>query len=97
MTPTNTTKFLLTISLVALGVGLADAAVGGDWDRFVVMGIVLLSVGAVVGRASWHRPAVPLRSDLTSWLRERSEATGEPLGAVADRAVVSYRRDMGAA
>jgi len=95
MTPTNTTRFLLATSLVALAIGLIDAAVGGEWDLFVVMAIAFAGVVAVYGRASWHRPAVPLRADLTSWLRERSAATGEPMGAVADRAVATYQRDLG--
>ena len=38
--------------------------------------------------------AVPLRRDLVTWLRRRAATTGEPLEAVADRAVAAYRRRL---
>jgi hypothetical protein len=96
MTPNNINRVLLTAALVALGVGLADAAIGGQWDLFAVMAVAAAGLVVVVSRATWGRPAVPLRSDLTAWLRERSQSTGEPMGAIADRAVARYRGDYGA-
>lgn len=95
MTPNNTTRILLVAAVLALAIGLADAAVGGEWDLFAVMTLAAIATAAVVARATWSRPAVPLRRDLTAWLRERSQSTGEPMGLIADRAIARYRRDYG--
>jgi hypothetical protein len=86
---------LLISNLVVLLVGLLDAAIGGDWDLFVVF---LIGVGigiALLLRVESRRPDVPIRRDLVAWLRDRAAISGESLGSVADRAIATYAERYG--
>lgn len=58
------------------------------------IGLLLLLFLVIMRAGSARRGAVGLRPDLAAWLTERSEATGETPGALADRAVASYRAAM---
>lgn len=95
--PTTATRLpLLAIGLVGL-VGVIDATRDRSWDTGGLFAAVVVLALVLVARSSVHRPLVPLRADLVRWLRTRSEITGEPFDRVADRAVSTYRRQLGEA
>ncbi len=56
----------------------------------MVVGLTALHALAIERR----RPIVTLRGDLFRWLRRRSSLTGEPLPALTDRAVATYRHAL---
>jgi len=96
MNPNNAVTLLLLAVAVVLGVGLVDAALGAEWDLFVVTAIALGLQLVLIVRSRGRRQSVPLRRDLVQWLRERSELSGEPISVIADRAVSHYRERFGA-
>lgn len=90
MSPTITTKLLMVSGIVVTAVGAVDAAIGGEWDLFVLFVVALGTATALVLRLESRRPAIPIRRDLVAWLRDRSSISGESLSAVADRAISTY-------
>jgi hypothetical protein len=90
MSPTATTRLLVFAGIVVALIGAIDAAIGGEWDLFVLF-IAILVIAAALGlRLESRRPAIPVRRDLVAWLRDRSSISGEPLSTVADRAIATY-------
>ncbi len=87
-------RVLLSISLVIVGVGLLDAFIGGDWDLFVVFALSLVVQAVVWFRHRANRTPVTLRPDLASWIERESQRTGEPFDDVADRAIAWYRHGL---
>jgi hypothetical protein len=88
----------LVVSLVVVsGVGTVDAAIGREWDLLVVLVLALALSIALASRLETGRPAIPVRRDLVTWLRERSAVSGETIGALADRALSAYRERYGQA
>ncbi len=85
---------LVAVGLLALA-GLFDAWVIGEPD-LVVLSTALLGFCAVllVRTLSSRRP-VRVRADLARWLSQRSDITGEPAERIADRALASYRVQLG--
>jgi hypothetical protein len=95
MSPNGTVRLLLTANLVVLAVGVVDAAIGSDWDLFVVFAIGFAIGVALLLRVESRRPSIPIRRDLVSWLRDRASVSGESLGTVADRAIATYAERYG--
>ncbi len=96
MNPTGTTKLLVVAAIVVALAGAIDAAIGGQWDLFVLF-LAGLGIATVLGlRLESRRPAVPIRRDLVAWLRNRSSISGESLSAVTDRAISTYADRYGA-
>lgn len=90
MYPTGTTKLLVVSGIVIALVGAIDAAIGGEWDLFVLF-LGSLAVATALGlRLESRRPSIPVRRDLVVWLRDRSSISGEPLSSVTDRAIATY-------
>jgi hypothetical protein len=95
MNQNNLARLLALAIAIVLAVGIADSALGRQWDLFAVM---LLALGLhlwAVGMSKLGRPLVGLRRDLTEWLRQRSQVTGEPIPALTDRAVAQYKDRYG--
>ncbi len=82
----------LTLStLLIAGVGGVDAALGGNWDLFVLFGFVVVMQLWVLAKVLSNRVAVSLRPDLARWATQRSQRTGEPVTDVIDRAVALFQ------
>ena len=96
MYPTGTTKLLVVSGIVVALVGAVDAAIGGEWDLFVLFLAGFVIATALGLRLESRRPAIPIRRDLVAWLRDRSSISGEPLSTVTDRAIISYVDRYGA-
>ncbi|MDK1009936.1 MAG: hypothetical protein QGM46_06995 [Actinomycetota bacterium] len=90
MNPTATTRLLVVSGIVVALVGVIDAAIGGEWDLFVLFMTTFAIATALGLRFESRRPAIPIRRDLVAWLRDRSSISGEPLSTVADRAISTY-------
>jgi hypothetical protein len=91
---TRAALVLVAASVLATAVALVDVLQDGNGDLVVLLTIVLvllLAAGAVVLRT---RSAMPLRPDLSTWLRRQAGATGEPVGRLADRCVAAYRAGL---
>jgi hypothetical protein len=85
---------LVAVSALATAVALVDVLQDGNGDLVVLLTVVLVllvAAGTAVLRA---RSAVPLRPDLSTWLRRQAAATGEPVGRLADRCVAAYRAGL---
>jgi len=85
---------LVAASALSTAVALVDALQDGNGDLVVLLTgvlVLLVAAGAAVLRA---RSAVPLRPDLSTWLRRQAGATGEPVGRLADRCVAAYRAGL---
>jgi len=94
LTPNLSNTLLLAAASIAAIIGIVDAAVELEWDLLVLFSIILGIHLVIWLHLSWGRPAVPLRADLVSWLRDRAVAGGEPVERVADRAVGAYRAGL---
>lgn len=94
LAPSLGTQVVLAVALVLSVVATVDASVGRHWDLVVVTGAVDVVLALILASSRWGRPGVPIRSDLVRWLRRRAVETGEPLEAIVDRAVATYRRDV---
>jgi hypothetical protein len=94
VTPTDLNKLILALAVVVSVVGAIDAWVGESLDLVVVFALGGALQLALLLRLQGRRPAVPIRSDLVAWLRDRAAAGGEPIGAVADRCVAACRADL---
>jgi hypothetical protein len=92
--PSFGSQVVLTVALLLAAVATIDAALGRHWDLVALEGVVVVLLAMVLAGSRWGRPAVPVRSDLVRWLRRRAVETGEPVGAIADRAVATYRREV---
>ena len=95
MSPTETTRLLVVAMVIVTVIGAVDAAIGGEWDLFVLFAVSLALSLALVARLETRRPAIPIRRDLVVWLRDRAAVSGEPLTTVADRALSAYRERYG--
>jgi hypothetical protein len=79
---------------VATAVALVDVLQDGNGDLIVLLTIVLVLLVTAVAAILRARSAIPLRSDLSTWLRRQAAATGEPVARLADRCVASYRAGL---
>ncbi len=91
MTPSHSNITLVVITAIVAAVGLVDAIVSGEGDFVAVFGAMVLLLTALLVRTQTSRVRITLRSDLVAWLRRRSASSGEPMDAIADRAVAAYR------
>jgi len=89
-----TDKFLLSLALVAVGVGILDASFGREWDLLVVFALVGVIMLVLWLRQGAERMPVTLRADLAQWVRERSHRTGEPFEDFLDRSVARSRHRL---
>jgi hypothetical protein len=85
---------LLAASVLATVVALVDVLQDGNGDLVILLTIVLVLLLTAAAAALRARSAVPLRPDLTTWLRRQAGATGEPVGRLADRCVAAYRAGL---
>ena len=94
MGTSRTDLFLvLAVGLVALA-GLFDSWVIEEPDLVVLFATVLVLCSALLTRWLLRRQ-VRIRTDLARWLQRRSDLTGEPVGQIADRALATYRQQLG--
>lgn len=91
MAPTTLNRVVLLTTALVLAVGVFDSVISREWDLLAVFAAALALQVILLARLSGRRPAVPLRSDLVAWLRNRAALNGEPMETVADRAVSAYR------
>jgi hypothetical protein len=91
MAPTALNRLVLLMSSLVLAVGVIDGIVSHEWDFLAVFVAALALQLLLLARLSSRRPAVPIRRDLVAWLRDEAALRGEPMEAVADRAVSAYR------
>jgi len=94
MAPTDLNRLILLLAALISAVGAVDALVGGTYDLVLVFALGALLQLALLVRLQFGRPAVPLRSDLVGWLRQRAAEHGEPMEALADRCVAAVRADL---
>jgi hypothetical protein len=94
MVPTLTNRAVLLFACAVAVVGGLDAGFGGSWDLVAVFILVASMQLVLLLRLSSRRPAVPLRSDLVCWLRDRAALEGDTAELIADRAVSAYRADL---
>ena len=94
MAPTDLNRLVLALGVVVAAVGALDAAIGGSLDLVVVFALGGALQLLLLTRLGGRRPAVPIRADLVAWLRDRSAAEGEPIGALADRCLAACRADL---
>jgi hypothetical protein len=94
MAPTDLNRLILLLATAVSLVGALDAAVGHAYDLVAVFTLTATLQLALLLRLQLRRPAVPLRSDLVAWLRQRSAEQGEPLEALADRCVATARAEL---
>lgn len=91
MAPTTLNRAVLLMSSLVLAVGVIDGIVSREWDFLAVFAMALALQLLLLARVSGRRPAVPIRRDLVAWLRNQAALGGEPIDAVADRAISAYR------
>jgi transposase len=91
MAPTTLNRLVLLMSSLVLAVGVVDGIVSREWDFLAVFSAALALQLLLLARLSVRRPAVPIRRDLVAWLRDESALRGEPMEAIADRAISSYQ------
>lgn len=91
MAPTTLNRLVLLMSSLVLAVGVVDGIVSREWDFLAVFAAALALQLLLLARLSVRRPAVPIRQDLVAWLRDEAALRGEPMEAVADRAISSYQ------
>jgi hypothetical protein len=94
MTPSTHNRVVLVLIAAVTVVGVIDGVVSGDADVVALFALVLLGLAIIWARISWHRPAVPVRSDLVTWMEERAIEGGESVDSVVDRAVAAYRSGL---
>jgi hypothetical protein len=91
MAPTTLNRLVLLMSSLVLAVGVIDGIVSREWDFLAVFAAALALQLLLLARLSVRRPAVPIRRDLVAWLRDEAAMRGEPMEAVADRAISAYQ------
>ncbi len=87
----RTVRALLAAALALTLIGVLDAALGRVWDLVAVCAAVALLLAAALAFHPAHRRPLDIRADLMAWLAEQSQATGEPVGTLADRALAARR------
>ena len=80
-------RILVTVSLGLVVVGAIDAAIGGQWDVFVILLVAAAPLIAVVLEGARGRVGTTLRTDLHRSLSRRAALDGEPTEVLLDRAV----------
>lgn len=75
-------------------IGAVDSVVSGEWDHFVLFVVAALLVLPLATSLDRSRRLVLLRNDLDDWVGIRSATTGEPPGAILDRAVARHREQL---
>lgn len=78
------------LALVSV-IGAIDSALTDDWDHVFLFVLVVLLVLPLATSLDRNRRLILLRNDLDDWVRLRSSTTGEPPGAIVDRAVSNHR------
>jgi hypothetical protein len=91
MAPTTLNRLVLLMSSLVLAVGVIDGIASREWDLLAVFVAALALQLLLLARLSVRRPAVPIRRDLVAWLRDEAALRGEPMEAIADRAISSYQ------
>lgn len=91
MAPTTLNRLVLLMSSLVLAVGAIDGIVSQEWDFLAVFATALALQLLLLARLSSRRPAVPIRRDLVAWLRDEAVLSGEPMEAIADRAVSAHQ------
>jgi hypothetical protein len=94
MSPLLATRVLLALTALTAFVGLVDGIRGGDQDLALLFGLVLVLVAVHTATLEGRRAVVSVRGDLFRWLRRRAALTGEPVTAITDRALATYRRSL---
>lgn len=84
---------LAAVGLVST-IGAVDAAMSAEWDHVVLFVLVLLLVLPLSTSLDRNRRIFLVRRDLADWVTHRSATTGEPAGAVIDRAVARHREHI---
>lgn len=76
-------------------IGLVDAAVIGEPDLVALLAAIVVLCLVWVWTTLGPRSTLRIRSDLRTWLQTRSDVTGEDPGQIADRALATYRLQLG--
>jgi hypothetical protein len=95
MEPTLFVRVVVLAIVIVSVVGVVDGVLEESWDHTALFVVSLALAAALLGRFVVGRRCVGLRADLARWLAIRSELTGEPVDAIADRAVATYRDRVG--
>ena len=91
MAPTTLNRLVLLMSSLVLAVGVIDGIVSREWDFLAVFAAALALQLLLLARLSVRRPAVPIRRTSSPGSVTRRPLRGEPMEAVADRAISSYQ------
>lgn len=94
MSPTTTNSVIVGLAVIIAGVGIVDAAIGGQPDLVVVFVLLAILLATLFASLHRRRPAIPIRADLVRWLRDRSAVAGEDIEVLADRCIASYRAEL---
>ncbi|MCC6433635.1 MAG: hypothetical protein IT196_01255 [Acidimicrobiales bacterium] len=87
-------RWLLALMALASGVGVLDAAIGGQLDLVVLHSTVLSLTIALALHTAGPGRMVPIRGDLARWLDQRAAGAGERPADVANRAIGAYRAGL---
>ena len=85
---------ILAVVLVAL-TGLFDAWVIEEPETALLFGTALALALVLLARTLSKRRPLRVRADLAVWMQQRSDLTGEPVEQIADRALATYRLQLG--
>lgn len=88
------TRVLISISLVVVGVGIADAAISREWDLLAIFVLVGLVLALLWTRQRATRLPVTLRPDLAHALEREAQRNAEPFDEILDRAVAWYHHGL---
>jgi hypothetical protein len=94
MAATGRTRTLLLTAAALCVVGAVDSALDRAWDQVALFIATMLLIAAAAAFRHPDRRALTLRADLATWLKSRSELTGEPMEVLADRAVAAHRAGL---
>lgn len=83
----------LWIVVVAAGVGIVDAVIGGAPDLAAVFGAILVLTLLALARARTERRRVGLRADVVAWLEDTADLEATTVESVADRRLAVARGD----
>lgn len=85
---------LLAVALVALA-GVFDAIIIRQYELILLFAVILGMAFVLLARSFSKRRALRVRADLAKWLIRRSNLTGESAEQIADRALATYRLQLG--
>ena len=85
---------LLTVAMALCLIGAIDSALDGAWDQVVLFVARCCCIAVASGAGTRSDGPSRCASDLSDWLRSRSELTGEPVETLADRAVAAHRAGL---